>query len=306
VTTAAFSGSCSVRRVSSIKATASTTSAVPVIRADHVRSDAMSIVVRVLGEQPWKWFHIAAMAATKGLVASRAEGAAVGHGRLSPGPFAYANCCAAQQFARLRAQSTGGCGRLPRPILSSRTLEGIHRFPYEIAPRPRPRVLALACRSFVKPLLAKKELVRGLLAVQQRGWARGGLSSDISVARRSGTASRSVETRRPRTAGRMALASATQVSERAVASARGVEEGLCDAWARVRAQEQLRRWCRRGAPSHEPTALYPPTSSASSSQPAHRACRTSAHSRPRWSRCPSWRRSATSCRGSRSGRSRCP
>jgi catechol 2,3-dioxygenase-like lactoylglutathione lyase family enzyme len=46
------------------------------------------------------------MAATKGLVASRAEGAAVGQGRLFLGPFAYASCCAAQQFARLRAQPT--------------------------------------------------------------------------------------------------------------------------------------------------------------------------------------------------------
>jgi hypothetical protein len=32
-----------------------------------------------------KWFPNAAMAATKGLVASRAEDAAIGHGRLSPG-----------------------------------------------------------------------------------------------------------------------------------------------------------------------------------------------------------------------------
>jgi hypothetical protein len=43
------------------------------------------------------------------------------------------------------SQSTGGCGRPPRPMASSRTLQGIHRFPYEIRSSPstpgaRPRL----------------------------------------------------------------------------------------------------------------------------------------------------------------------
>jgi hypothetical protein len=43
------------------------------------------------------------------------------------------------------SQSTGGCGRPPRPMASSRTLHGIHRFPSEIRSSPstpgaRPRL----------------------------------------------------------------------------------------------------------------------------------------------------------------------
>ena len=51
------------------------------------------------------------------------------------------------------SQSTGGCGRHPRPSAASRTLQGIHGFPSEFAPCSRPRLLALAGLPFVKPLL---------------------------------------------------------------------------------------------------------------------------------------------------------
>jgi hypothetical protein len=53
------------------------------------------------------------------------------------------------------SQSTGGCGRPPRPMASSRTLQGIHRFPYEIRSSPstpgaRPR-LPVICETTSTP-----------------------------------------------------------------------------------------------------------------------------------------------------------
>jgi nucleoside triphosphate diphosphatase len=70
-------------------------------------------ILRACPTTPTGNLHNAAMAATKGLVASRAEGAAVGHGRLFLGPFAHATCCAAQRFARLRAHMTPPTPSLP-------------------------------------------------------------------------------------------------------------------------------------------------------------------------------------------------
>jgi hypothetical protein len=53
------------------------------------------------------------------------------------------------------SQSTGGCGRPPRPMAASRALHRIHRFPSEFAPCPRPRWLALAGLPIEKPLPRK-------------------------------------------------------------------------------------------------------------------------------------------------------